>query len=130
MVKRQTRQRTAIRAAFDGARRPLSPQEVLRLARPAVKRLGIATVYRTLSALVEEGLLIPIALPGQPPRYEPAGKGHHHHFQCRRCDRIYEVEACPGSVLLLAPKGFSVDGHDILLYGTCADCAQKPKVKS
>ena len=130
MVKRQTRQRTAIRAVFDGARRPLSPQEVLRLARPAVKGLGIATVYRTLSALVDEGLLIPIALPGQPPRYEPAGKGHHHHFHCRGCDRIYEVDECPGDISRLAPRGFSVDGHDILLYGTCADCTRKRKVKS
>lgn len=129
-MKRQTRQRTAIRAAFDGARRPLSPQEVLRLARPAVKRLGIATVYRTLHALVEEGLLIPIALPGQPPRYETAGKDHHHHFHCRTCDGIYEVNACPGNLSRLAPEGFSVDSHDILLHGTCAACAQKKKIRS
>ena len=126
-MKRQTRQRTAIRSVFDGARRPLSPQEVLRLARRGSKRLGIATVYRALNAMVEEGLLVPIALPGQPPRYEPAGKGHHHHFHCRRCDAIYEVNACPGNVSRLAPAGFAVDGHDILLFGTCAACARKKK---
>jgi len=23
-----------------------------------------------------------------------AGKGHHHHFQCERCDRVFDISGC------------------------------------
>ena len=51
-MERSTRQRRAIREAFLEAGRPLSPQEVLELARKKVPSLGLATVYRTLKGLV------------------------------------------------------------------------------
>ena len=54
-MERNTRQRSAIRDAIAQAQRPLLPQEVLEAARTEVPGLGIATVYRNLKALVEEG---------------------------------------------------------------------------
>lgn len=122
-MERNTRQRAAIRRAFDDARRPLGPQEVLDLAQPYAPGLGIATVYRALKSMVEEGQLAPVELPGEPARYESAGRGHHHHFRCNSCDRVYEVEGCPGDLSPLAPPGFQLQGHDVLLYGRCAYCA-------
>ena len=90
-MERDTRQRRAIRRVLETSGRPLSPKEVLAGAHRSVPGLGIATVYRNLKALVEEGLLVAVALPGEAARYEPAGKDHHHHFRCRRCDRLFEV---------------------------------------
>ena len=86
---RDTPQRRALRAALERADRPLSPAEALDAARRDAPGLGIATVYRNLRALVEEGWLDEVALPGAPSRYEVAGKHHHHHFRCRVCDRVY-----------------------------------------
>ena len=54
-MERNTRQRSAIRDSIARADRPLLPQEVLEAARQDVPGLGIATVYRNLKALVEEG---------------------------------------------------------------------------
>ena len=85
--------------------------------------LGIATVYRNLKALVDDGTLAVVQLPGENPRYEPVSRRHHHHFQCRRCQRVFDVHACPGDLSRLAPPGFSVEDHDLTLYGCCADCA-------
>lgn len=124
-MERNTRQRRAIQEAFAAEQRPLSPQEVLQAARGAVPGLGIATVYRTLKALIEEGLLKPVALPDENPRYELAGDRHHHHFQCRRCRRVFDVHACPGDLSNLAPTGFVVDDHELTLYGYCSDCATR-----
>ena len=53
-VPRKTRQKAAIRAAFEAPNRPLSPQEVLQFAQREVGRLGIATVYGNLKALVQQ----------------------------------------------------------------------------
>jgi Fur family ferric uptake transcriptional regulator len=121
-VTRETKQRQAIRQAFEGAERPLSPQEALDAAQGAVPGLGMATVYRTIKALVDEGWLVSVEVPGRPPHYERAGKEHHHHFHCRGCGRVFEVEGCPGNLKGLAPPGFKVEGHELTLYGVCPGC--------
>jgi Fur family ferric uptake transcriptional regulator len=121
-MERSTRQRAAIRDAISAAGRPLLPQEVLDAAQTQVPGLGIATVYRNLKALLEDGELQTVALPGENLRYEPVGHAHHHHFQCTACDRVFDVHACPGNLARLAPAGFSVESHDLTLYGRCRDC--------
>lgn len=129
-MERNTRQRTAIREAIAQAGRPLLPQEVLDAAQAEVPGLSIATVYRNLRALLDEGALRAVMLPGENARYELAGIGHHHHFQCLQCQRVFEVSACPGNLAALAPPGFSVEDHDLTLYGRCSECsgrrAQRP----
>ena len=123
-MERFTRQRTAIYAVVAGAQRPLSPQEILETAQVSVEGLGLATVYRNLKALLEDGAIEAVQLPGESPRYEPAGQSHHHHFQCTQCARVFDVHACPGDLQGLAPRGFQVQRHELTLYGLCADCAQ------
>lgn len=122
-MQRKTRQRDAICEALERADRPLSPQEIHDAAQDSVPGLGLATVYRTIKALVEERWLRVVELPGAPSRYEVAGKAHHHHFHCRECDRVFEVEDCPGGLKHLAPAGFQHETHEIILYGLCPSCA-------
>lgn len=122
-MERNTRQRAAIREAIVLADRPLLPQEVLEAAQQASPGLGIATVYRNLKALADEGEISIVDLPGENPRYEAAGHQHHHHFQCLQCQRVYDVHACPGNLAHLAPAGFTVEAHELTLYGRCSRCA-------
>lgn len=122
-MERSTRQRSAIRAVIEAATRPLTPQEVLDGARTEVAGMGIATVYRNLKLLVEEGSVQVVELPGDSPRYESKHLDHHHHFQCRQCDRVFDVHGCPGDLTRFAPAGFRVESHELTLYGQCADCA-------
>lgn len=124
-VQRQTQQRAAIRGSIEEAGRPLSPQEILEAAQRAVPGLGIATVYRNVKSLLEEGWLKEVELPGAPSRYEVAGKHHHHHFHCRTCDRVYEIDDCPGTLRDLVPRGFRLESHDITLYGLCRACGAR-----
>jgi Fur family ferric uptake transcriptional regulator len=121
-MQRSTRQRAAIEAALRTARRPLTPGEILETAKSRVPALGTATVYRTLKSLMNEGAVVAVHLPGEAPRFEVAHLGHHHHFRCRECDRVFEVDGCPGDLASLAPAGFRVDSHDVVLFGRCANC--------
>lgn len=124
-MQRDTSQRRAIRAAFVDANRPLSFDEAFQTARKQVPSLGIATVYRTVKALAEKGTLVPVDLPGEPSRFEVSGKGHHHHFSCDRCGKVFELNGCPPNIKGLLPPGFTMSRHEVVLYGCCAKCAGK-----
>lgn len=125
MEQRNTRQRTAILDAIQSAGRPLSPTELHLLARVQAPALGLATVYRNIKLLLEEARIREVSLPGEPPRYEVANLGHHHHFKCRLCDRVFDVAECDTDWNALAPAGFSVESHDVTLFGRCSACSGK-----
>jgi Fur family ferric uptake transcriptional regulator len=122
-VSRKTEQGAAVRQVLINADRPLSALEVLRTARRLVTGLGIATVYRNLRSLVDERWLVLVSLPGEPNRFEVAGKAHHHHFHCRHCNRVFEVPECASDLRRMTPAGFVLDDHDVVLYGKCKECA-------
>lgn len=119
---RETEQRRAIRRALRETGRPLTADEVLERGRDGCPTLGIATVYRNLKALEAEGWAVAVELPGEPSRYEVAGKPHHHHFLCRGCEGAFEVEGCPGDVRGVVPDGFVLESHEVVLYGVCPGC--------
>jgi Fur family ferric uptake transcriptional regulator len=126
-MERNTRQRSAIAEAVHDAGRPLLPHEILEHARRNVPTLSLATVYRNLKQLVDEGALQLVHLPGEAARYETAGRTHHHHFQCRQCDRVYDIPGCADDLGAMLPRGFTVEDHEITLYGRCADCQHRAR---
>jgi len=116
---RQTRQRAAIQHALKAAGRPLTPQELFEHAQKTLPSLGLRTVYRQVSELVEDGQLIPIHYPGQPVRYElPAGKDLAH-FICRACGKVFAWDIEVPDVRINAPEGFTVEGQETIFFGVC-----------
>ena len=82
------------------------------------------TVYRTLKLLTEQRRIHPVLLDGET-LYEVTGRGHHHHFSCLTCGRVFTLHTCPvelpsGTVY---PGGFVVEAHEMTLYGRCPECA-------
>jgi Fur family transcriptional regulator, ferric uptake regulator len=124
MARRDTTQQRAIRAAIDTAGRPLSIQEIHEIASRDCPTLGIRTIYRAVNRLLDDESIAPVVIPGQPDRYEPAAIAakHHHHFRCERCDRVFDVGACPGGLSRMLPPGFKLAGHELSLWGTCSEC--------
>jgi len=121
---RQTRQRQALRDTFEHADRPLSAAEALEAAQDEVPTLGIATAYRAINQLVDEGVLKPVELPGEPTRYELPDKPHHHHFHCRACGQVFCVPVKCAKLDAAVPGGYVIESHEVILYGTCPDCSK------
>lgn len=122
LPRRNTRQRSAIRDVFEHAERPLTVEEAHAALLARVPRAGIATVYRTVAAMVAQGRLVAVEMPGEPVRYERAGIAHHHHFRCEACRRVFDLSGCIEGLRALAPPRFRVRDHSVTLYGTCANC--------
>jgi Fur family ferric uptake transcriptional regulator len=123
-MERQTRQRQAIRRAVEDAGAPVSPKEIHELSQRSVAGIGMATIYRAIKTMLDAGELVQVDVPGEAPRYEAAGKSHHHHFHCRKCQRMFELEGCPGDFSRLIPRGFTLEDHNLLLSGVCAGCGR------
>jgi len=123
-IERDTRQKRAIRDVFEQTGPPLSIDDVLATAKAKIAGLGIATVYRAVRALTDEGFLQAVDLPGRLTLYERADKGHHHHFLCTTCEAVYELDGCTTEVKGALPRGFHATGHDVTIYGTCAACGR------
>lgn len=95
------------------------------MARLQLMRLGIATVYRNLANLVERSDVVAAHLLNDTVRYEPSGRGHHHHFYCTSCEHVFELDAqCPVASLeeLTLAGGFRVEDHALTFYGSCPNC--------
>ncbi len=101
----------------------MGPPEIFEAAKEHAPGLGIATVYRTIKRLLDDGFLAAVELPGEAPRYEMAGKGHHHHFLCSNCNKVFDLNGCPGTFKQILPRGFSLEGHEVYLFGRCQECA-------
>lgn len=99
-------------------------------AEPAVHR---ATVYRTLTSLVEAGVVSHVHLGGSatvyhlaPERPSAATLHSHAHVQCSSCGRVIDVPHDtfePVAARLLDELGFRLDTTHAALLGTCSDCA-------
>lgn len=122
MLKRQTSQRMALQEVFLREDRPLGVEEILHIGREIVESLNQATVYRNLKLLLAAGWLRRVNYPVLGTLYERTGKGHHHHFHCRVCDRLFELPGCPLNEADPSPPGFVMEGHEIFLYGVCSSC--------
>ena len=121
-MKRNTTQRKAIEHVFKQHTRPLTVEEVLSYGRKSVESLNQATVYRNLKILIDDGWLNRILHPSLGPLYERTGKGHHHHFHCRACNRAFDLPGCALNVEEAAPHGYIVEDHEVFLFGVCPSC--------
>jgi Fur family transcriptional regulator, ferric uptake regulator len=86
--------------------------------------VGLATVYRTLTALADAGLLDSFTREGEQ-AFRICGDAHHHHLVCETCSRVEEitgeeVERWVGEVA--ARRGYRVTGHRADIFGVCAAC--------
>ena len=119
--KRKTPQLKTIKLVLNKYNRPLLPREILDHAQQLLPTIGIATVFRALKDLVDEGSARAVHIGDEAPRYETT-LGHHHHFKCIDCDIVFDVFSCPGNMEKLLPAGFQLLDHEITLFGKCSHC--------
>ncbi|PIS27740.1 MAG: hypothetical protein COT43_08980 [Candidatus Marinimicrobia bacterium CG08_land_8_20_14_0_20_45_22] len=90
-----------------------------------IPTISCTTVYNTLNLFVENTLIHGITITGVEIRYG-IGKADHHHFLCKKCGKIYDIEVhCP----FVDGVTSEINGHQIqeihgYFKGICKDCLQ------
>jgi Fur family ferric uptake transcriptional regulator len=94
-----------------------------RATQPVISR---ATVYRTLSILVQCGLVREVLFTENHTHYEAAySRTHHEHMICTKCGRAIEFDDSDLERALhkaARAAGFSPVSHTIEVYGLCDRC--------
>lgn len=126
--RRPTRQQTAVIGQLESGDEFISAQELHARMREAGDRVGLATVYRTLTSLAANGEVDMIRTDEGEAVYRKCSTGHHHHLVCRGCGRTVEIEG-PAverwAHRVAAEHGFTHVSHTLEIFGTCETCATR-----
>ncbi|WGD37235.1 transcriptional repressor [Lysinibacter sp. HNR] len=126
VVKRNTWQREAVRAALDSESGFVSAQTLHATLRDGGSPIGLATVYRALADLASVGDADSLQSPEGESLYRACDTTtHHHHLICRQCGKTVEiaandVESWAQSVA--SENGFTSAHHVVDVFGLCPEC--------
>jgi Fur family transcriptional regulator, peroxide stress response regulator len=100
----------------------------VRLARP---HIGLATVYRILRHLAEQGIIKVWGYGSECARYDARTHRHDHAF-CTECGALIDVPieiVLPTGILEAAAlaTGLEIGSHELRIYGRCKGCQSRNK---
>lgn len=132
--ERLTKQKQEFRRFLEMNRdRDLTVAEMAELLKELGSNMGIATVYRAVRRLEDEGVLIrSVNGSGTSATYRYAGADNSvrsaHRVFCTSCGRIADLsykftDRLEKSVSDIT--GYSVTDHQIMFYGLCPDCKKQ-----
>jgi Fur family ferric uptake transcriptional regulator len=123
--RRTTKQRSAVASQLDKEQTFRSAQDIYASMREKGSTIGLATIYRALQGMVEDGELDVLRTDDGESVYRRCSSGHHHHLVCRVCGRTIEVQDKPverWAAKVAADHGFTDVEHQVEVFGTCAQC--------
>lgn len=124
---RITPQREIIIQTIAHAPTHLSAEQIYEQVQQHTKALNLATIYRTLDTLVEEGLACKNDLGGGTIVYTTHHHGPHIHLVCRHCGQVIEADYAliePLDDQFREQFGFSADLQHLSIFGLCAPCQE------
>jgi len=123
--RRITHQRQLVSQALEDQAQFVSAQSLFSSLRASGAPVGLATVYRALQNLADDGAVDVIRTTSGESVYRRCSPVHHHHLVCRECGRTVEIVGAAverWSAKVGAENGFADIEHDIHVTGTCAQC--------
>ena len=96
--------------------------EIYKHLHPMAPTLSKTTVYNSVKLFTSSGLFKALSIDGTQIRYD-ADTGHHGHFRCEDCERVFDFKIREGSESGL--DGFDVTKREIFYSGRCIECKEK-----
>ncbi len=104
-------------------------ESIFGIVRATLPEVSRQTVYDVLHTLTEAGLLRRFQPSGSVARYETRVGDNHHHFVCRGCGTIADVDCSVGQTPCLIPSDgcrFLLDEAEVIYWGFCQTCSGGP----
>jgi Fur family transcriptional regulator, ferric uptake regulator len=127
-MKRNTWQREAVREALGTSENFVSAQSLYSALREGGSPIGLATVYRALADLANDGDADSLQAEGESLYRACTPGSHHHHLICRDCGLTVEIEADAveeWAQSVAADHGFTRANHVVDVFGYCSDCSPR-----
>jgi Fur family ferric uptake transcriptional regulator len=124
---RITNQRDVILSELRAVKTHPTADELYTQVRSRLPRVSLATVYRNLEWLNEQGLAKKIEVGGRQKRFD-GDISDHYHVRCQKCGRVADVEMDVLENLegrIPESCGFTVTGHRLEFTGLCSECTQR-----
>ena len=121
---RVTEPRKAMLAMLTREHGPFSAEEVHH--KLTGRGCDVVTVYRSLQAMEEIGVLRRCDFGDGTYRYEiNQGAHHHHHIVCRSCRSVVVLDQCVAGKLerVARDMGYANISHTLEIFGVCPKCA-------
>lgn len=131
MNSKHTRSQERILKLLKSLNRSLSAQDIYVELRNRNQTIGLATVYRSLEALKQEGSLQVRTLPNGESLYSSMQQDQHH-LTCLRCGDSILIDECPVHQLerdLQRSHQFKIYYHTLEFFGLCTQCQLKTEVE-
>jgi Fur family ferric uptake transcriptional regulator len=127
--QRVTKQRLAVSAALDRLDDFVSTQDLHRQLQTDGVSVSLATAYRILQSMADEGLVDVLRnADGEAVYRRCSVTAHHHHLLCRNCGKTVEVEA-PAvenwAARTARAHGFTAVQHTVEIFGLCPECSRQ-----
>lgn len=110
----------------------MTAEELFNLIRRQDDQISIATVYRNLRLLEEQGAVRKVFVSDDATAYYESADSNtshsHHHLICRQCGAIIDFEEDLLDSLekfIERTKGFTIQDHRVAFFGICAECNRK-----
>ena len=125
LISKNTKQRKAISDLLLSITKFSSAQEVHNLLISRGEKIGLATVYRTLQALSETGVVDVLRNENGEALYKACSKNHHHHLVCTKCAQTSEFNTSEIEQIMqkiARDNNYKISGHVIEIFGLCKNC--------
>lgn len=124
MKSKRTQNQERILKLLQTIRRSLSAQDIYQELRNGKQSIGLATVYRSLETLKQEGCLQVRTLANGESVYSALHQDCHH-MTCVRCGESITFDECPVRQLeteLQQSYHFKIYYHTLEFFGLCNQC--------
>ncbi len=118
---KHSRQRDMILEYLKGTKAHPTPEQIFDDLRQRDSKLGIATVYRNLKALYEQGLIRKLNVGETADRYD-ADLSNHYHFHCECCGEVSDIYEPELDINFKNNNGTKVKSFEVYGYGICPKC--------
>lgn len=123
-MRKQSHQRDLVLAAVKCTETHPTAAAVYDAVRRTAPNISLATVYRNLALLRDDGKLISFKTDDGVEHFDGRTEAHQH-FKCLTCGNIYDAFLPPEQGLATQMEqslGCRVEGYTLLFYGRCKHC--------